>query len=309
MSKKFRLIGMFVLVLIMAVGLTACGSSSNSSGSSGSGKVAKNLGKKKITIPYVSWSGCIASTHVIGQVLKDAGYTVDLKQVGAGEMFSATASGSASGFMCAWLPQTHKNYWNKYGDQLNKLTTTIDKAPLGLTVPSYMKNVNSIADLKGNTKLGKKLNWKITGIDPGAGEMDATKKALKKYGLSKWKLQSSSGPAMTAALKSAEDAKKPIIVTLWKPHWAFGKWDLKILKDPKKVYGTADSINTIVSKSLKKDSPAAYKIFKNFNWGYKEENQVMNMDHKSGDPAKSAKKFVKNHQKLEKQWMKGVQMK
>lgn len=307
MSKKFRIIGL-ALVLILSVGLSACASNNNSAG--GGKKVAKNLGsQKKITIPYVSWSGCIASTHVIAQVLKNAGYQVDLKQVGAGEMFSATASGSADGFMCAWLPATHKNYWNKYGSKLDKVQTTIDKAPLGLTVPTYMKNVNSISDLKGNTKLGKKLNWTITGIDPGAGEMQAAKKALKVYGLSKWSVQSSSGPAMTAALKSAEDSKKPIIVTLWKPHWAFGAWNLKILKDPKKVFGTADSINTIVRKGLKKDAPAAYSIFKNFKWGYKEENQVMNMDHKSKDPTKSAKKFVKNHQKLVKQWMKGVQMK
>ncbi|HET7578725.1 MAG TPA: glycine betaine ABC transporter substrate-binding protein [Bacillales bacterium] len=296
MFKKFRFIGL-ALALVLSVGLAACG---NSGGSSNG-----QLGQSEITIPYVSWAGAIASSHVAGALLEKAGYEVSLKQVGAGEMFSSVASGSADALTAAWLPVTHQKYWKEYGDKLEKLQKTIDKAPLGLTVPKYMK-INSIKDLKGNTKLGKKLDWTITGIDPGAGEMAATKKVLKKYGLDKWKLQASSGPAMTAALKRAEDNHKPIIVTLWKPHWAFATWDLKILKDPKKVYGTADSIYTVGRKDLKKDAPAAYKILSQFNWNYDQMGKVMKMDHNGVDPKKAAQKFLKKHPDLVKKWMKGV---
>lgn len=304
--KKFHLAGL-ALVLILSVALTACGTSSggnkNASGSNGT-----PLGKKNITIPFVAWAGTIARTHLMKAVLEDAGYNVTLTQVQPGAMYAGTAGGSGDFFMAGWLPLTHKDYWNQYKDKLVKVGTIIEKAPLGLTVPTYMKDVNSIADLKGNTKIGNATNWTITGIGPGAGEMKATKKVITAYGLDKWKLQSSSGTGMTSALKKAEDSKKPIIVTLWKPHWAFGQWDLKILKDPKKIYGTADHIYAIARKGFKKDSPGAYQIVQQFakNYGYDQENPLMVTIQNGTDPDKAAQQFVKKHAALVKKWEAGV---
>lgn len=52
-----------------------------------------------------------------------------------------------------------------------------------------------------NASVGDQVSYKITGIDPGAGIMNATDKALKDYDLSKWAVTSGSSSAMTAALK------------------------------------------------------------------------------------------------------------
>lgn len=52
-----------------------------------------------------------------------------------------------------------------------------------------------------NASVGDQVGYKITGIDPGAGIMNATDKALKDYDLSKWAVTSGSSSAMTAALK------------------------------------------------------------------------------------------------------------
>lgn len=58
------------------------------------------------------------------------------------------------------------------------------------------------ADKDAEKSVGESLNYKITGIDPGAGIMEATEKAIKEYGLEKdWDLTTGSGAAMTAALK------------------------------------------------------------------------------------------------------------
>ncbi|HEU5141329.1 MAG TPA: glycine betaine ABC transporter substrate-binding protein [Bacillales bacterium] len=318
MLKKMR-IGGLALVFMLSLVLSACGSSDNGgSGDATSGNGGNEggdnateessgggLGDKKITIPYVSWAGAVASTYTVSALLESVGYEVTPKQVSAGAMWSSTASGSADAFTAAWLPLTHKDYWNKYKDSLAKLQKTIKKAPLGLTVPSYVK-IDSIADMKGNKKLGEATEWTITGIDPGAGEMDATRKGKKKYGLEKWNLQASSGPAMTAALSKAIEAHKPIIVTLWKPHWAFAEWDLKILKDPKKIYGTADSIYTVANKDLEKQSPAAYKILSQFNWDYDAMHVVMSNIHGGMKPEKAGKQFIKKHPDMVKEWTKGV---
>jgi glycine betaine/proline transport system substrate-binding protein len=308
--KKFRFIGI-VFVLILSLALTACGNSNgNDEGSDNAAGTTSgvDLGKKDITLPYVAWAGVVARTYLAAAVLEDVGYNVDVKQVEAGPAFAGLAGGSADAYLGAWLPVTHKSYWEKYSDKLVKVGKIIDKAPLGLTVPTYMKDVNSIEDLKGNTKLGEATDWTITGIDPGAGEMKATAKALKEYGLDKWKLQTSSEAGMLSALKKAEKNKKPIIVTLWKPHWAFGQWDLKIIKDPKKVYGDADKIYTIARKGLKADSPAAYQVLKQMADNYdpsKEDAMMVNIQ-KGTSPEDAAKQFLKDNPDLIKKWEKGL---
>lgn len=74
---------------------------------------------------------------------------------------------------------------------------------------------------------------KIVGIEPGAGIMSATEKAVEEYGLD-YQLQDSSSAAMAASLQKAINNKEWIVVTGWTPHWKFAKWDLKYLDDPKK---------------------------------------------------------------------------
>lgn len=178
---------------------------------------------------------------------------------------------------------------------------------MGLAVPSYVK-INSIEDLKKDTNdIGEKLDWTITGIDPGAGEMQITKNTvMPKYGLNKWKLQASSGPAMTTALKKAIDSHDPIVVTLWEPHWAFLEWDLKYLEDPNNLYGEPDSLHAVARQGLEKDAPAAHKILKQFHWTAKDMGEVMVMIHDGMDPYEAGTKWVKNHPDKVSKWTKGV---
>ena len=72
-----------------------------------------------------------------------------------------------------------------------------------------------------DSAVGESLNYKITGIDPGAGIMEATERAITDYELDEWDLVSGSSAAMTASLKKAYDAEEPIVVTGWTPHWKF----------------------------------------------------------------------------------------
>ena len=66
---------------------------------------------------------------------------------------------------------------------------------------------------------------------------------------------------MMSELKKAYTKKKPIAVTLWNPHWGFSEFDLKYLKDPKKVYGEKDDIYYSVRKGFEKDHPDIIKYF------------------------------------------------
>lgn len=299
LKKKIGVAGVAV-ACSLSLALAGCGSGGGSGSSSDNGG-GTDLGDKNITIPYVSWAGSVTRTYLVAQLLDDVGYNVDAKQVEAGPMWASTAKDPDTAMVSAWLPTTHKEYYKKYKNDVKVIKTpNIKTAPLSLTVPKYMKDVNSIKDLKGNSKVGKATDWTITGIDPGAGIMDSTKKAIKNYDLSKWSLKSSSESAMIAHLKKEYKKKEPVVITGWKPHWIFASYDLKMLKDPDKVYGgKGDHVNTVMNKDFADDHPAAAKVLKRYAKDFSEEDENKLMPaifEQDKDPAKVAKKYAKDHQ-------------
>lgn len=115
--------------------------------------------------------------------------------------------------------------------------------------------------------VGEQVDYKIIGIEPGAGIMQATETALTEYeNLADWDVVESSSAAMASELQKAYENEEPIIVTGWTPHWKFAKFDLKYLEDPKGVYGEAEVINTLARQGLGDDHPSAYTVLEQFNW-------------------------------------------
>ncbi|WP_338055323.1 glycine betaine ABC transporter substrate-binding protein [Shimazuella alba] len=155
--------------------------------------------------------------------------------------------------------------------------------------------------------VGEQVQYEITGIDPGAGLMTATAKAMKDYNLKDWKLKEGSSAAMTAELQKAYEQKQPIIVTGWTPHWMFAKYKLKYLKDPKESFGKSESIHTIVRKGFKEDNPNAYKILDSFYWNPTDMEEVMVDIQNGAKPEEAAKKWVVHHPDIVKKWTQGVQ--
>lgn len=159
---------------------------------------------------------------------------------------------------------------------------------------------------KGGNGIGAQTDYQIIGIEPGAGIMAQSNKAIKDYQLRSWQLQEGSSAAMAAELKKAYNQKKPIIVTGWAPHWMFSSYDLKFLKDPKKSFGTVEDIHTIVRKGLEQDAPGAYTILDQFSWKPADMEKVM-MDIKDGaNPAEAAEKWINANGDKVDQWTKGA---
>src|SRR5690606_18514367 len=127
--------------------------------------------------------------------------------------------------------------------------------------PTYVPEdqVKSIEDLK-KPEVKEKLGGKIQGIDPGAGLMQASEKAINEYGLEGYELVSASDAAMLAAVDRATSRDEWIVATSWSPHWMFAKWDLRYLDDPKGVLGGLESVNKIVRKGFYQDHPDVYEF-------------------------------------------------
>ncbi len=162
--------------------------------------------------------------------------------------------------------------------------------------------------VKGDpNSIGGQTNYKIIGIEPGAGIMNQSRDAIEKYGLDDWQLVEGSSAAMVAELKKAYNKKEPIIVTGWSPHWMFSTYDLKYLEDPNNSYGGAENINTIVRKGLQQDAPGAYTILDQFVWKTSDMEEVM-VDVTGGmDPSKAAEKWINANQDKVAEWTKGAQ--
>ncbi|WP_405104260.1 glycine betaine ABC transporter substrate-binding protein [Paenibacillus sp. FSL K6-1217] len=281
---------LMMLMLLMAVILVAgCSSKDNST----------------VKLAYVAWDSEIASTNVVKEVLESKlGVKVEMLQVDAGPMWAGIADGSADAMVAAWLPSTHASYLEKYGKDIEDAGVNLDGTKTGLAVPAYME-INSIEDLN-NAEVAATLNKRIIGIEPGAGIMTATEKALEAYGLSDYTLLESSSAAMAQELQKAFDKNEPIVVTGWTPHWMFANMDLKYLDDPKNVYGGAEQIHTMVRSGLKDDMPDVHLFLSQFKWTAEDMEQVMVKIQGGQSPEEAAKEWVDSNEAKVNEWIAGV---
>ncbi|MBA1187440.1 glycine betaine ABC transporter substrate-binding protein [Pseudomonas entomophila] len=256
---------------------------------------------KQVSIGYVDgWADSVATTHVAAEVIKQKlGYGVDLKPVATGIMWQGVATGKLDAMLSAWLPVTHGEYWAKNKDKVVDYGANFKEARIGLIVPEYVK-ASSIADLKTD----QTFKQKIVGIDAGSGVMLKTDQAIKDYDLTGYKLQASSGAAMTSELGRAYAKQQSIVVTGWVPHWMFAKWKLKFLDDPKGVYGAAETVNSIGSKDLEGKAPEVAQFLRKFSWQSKDEiGEVMLAIQEGAKPEAAAKDWVAKHPERVKEWV------
>lgn len=265
-------------------------------GAIGAGTVFSAKADKTINLSYVEWDTEVASTNVVGEVLKEMGYKVNLTPLDNSIMWESVAKGESDGMVAAWLPKTHGSQYEKYKNEVNDLGANLEGAKVGIAVPSYMA-VDSIEDLTDEA------GQKITGIEPGAGVVKAAENTIDTYdNLKNWSVETSSSGAMTVALGQAIKKKEPIVITGWSPHWMFAKYDLKYLADPKNGMGKEEKIHTIVRKDLKEDAPDAYKVLDNFHWDEKDMEKVMLAINNGKDPQEAAQEWIKENQDKVESW-------
>ena len=248
-----------MLASIGMVALAACGGADETTEAAGSKGDAGAC--ETINIGYIAWDEDIAVTHLWQQVLEDKGFDVEIQQLDVAPTFEGLAQGDVDLFFDAWLPSTHSDYWAKYQDKVEDLGVWYDNAKLTIAVPEYV-DAQSIADLKG---MAGTFDGKIIGIEPGAGLTRVTQdEAMPTYGLEDYQLVTSSTAAMLSELKSATDNEEPIVVTLWRPHWAYDAYPIRDLEDPEGAMGQAEEIHTLARDGFGEDCAEVTAMVENF---------------------------------------------
>ncbi|MFP4513092.1 MAG: glycine betaine ABC transporter substrate-binding protein [Acidimicrobiales bacterium] len=216
----------------------------------------------EVSIGWIPWDEDVAVTNLWEALLEEQGVSVETTQSDVGPVYTGVASGDLDLFLDAWLPATHADYWEEFEADLESLAIWYDEGTLELTVPAYVDDVDSIADLADNADA---FDSQIVGIEPGSGIMGITADdAMPTYGLDDWDLVESGTPAMLAELERAINNEEPIVVTLWHPHWAYGAYDLKDLEDPEGSMGEAEELHAIARADFSSDCPVIAEWISNF---------------------------------------------
>lgn len=261
--------------------------------------LASSASAETIRLAYPNWAEGIAMTHLVAAVLEDElNYEVELTQADPGTIYAAIAAADQDVLLDAWLPHTHAPYWERYGEDLVDLGPNFGFGVTGLVVPSYV-DIDSIEEIN---EIADAIGGEIIGIDPGAGIYRNTARAIDEYNLNVEQV-ASSGPAMTAALANAIDRREPIVITGWKPHWKFGRYDLKVLQDPRGVY-PIDACKSIVRKGFREDFPEVAQFLTNFTMP---ESHLLDLmfaiDDSSDDPSEVARDWMYDNQALVDSWI------
>lgn len=209
--------------------------------------------QKDVTIAiHNGWDEGIAASYLWQAILADEGYQVDLEMADPGPVYTGLAGGDFDINFDMWLPVTHADYLEQYGDDLERLGTWYDDARLTIAV-NEDSPLMSLQDLAEHPEV---VDNRLVGIEPGAGLTRITKdEVIPTYGLEDIDFVESSTPAMLAELSGAIDKKKNIAVTLWRPHWAYDAFPLRDLEDPEGTLGKAENIEMVGRTGFGKDYP------------------------------------------------------
>ncbi|GAA2032407.1 glycine betaine ABC transporter substrate-binding protein [Agromyces tropicus] len=248
MTKR-HLLSTLALGGAAALALTGC----TAGGADAEAETVANGDQKDLTIAvFNGWDEGIAASELWKAVLEEQGYDVELEYADVAPVYSGLSTDDYDVVLDTWLPITHQDYIDEYGDDLVDLGAWNEDAKLTIAVNEDAP-VDSLADLAANADA---FDNRLVGIEPGSGlNRVTTDSVIPTYGLDGMDYLTSSTPAMLAELTAATDADENIAVTLWRPHWAYDAFPIKDLEDPEGMLGDAEGIHSFGGKSFEENFP------------------------------------------------------
>ncbi|MFB4163572.1 glycine betaine ABC transporter substrate-binding protein [Alteribacillus sp. JSM 102045] len=284
-----------VLLLFLMLPLAACG---DEGAEEVTGETAPE-DMDTIEIGYNNWAENIAASNMWKILLEEKGYDVELTNMEKVAVFAGVAEGDLDMAMEVWVPFTDQHHIDEYGNDFQVQDEWYEDTELGLVVPEYMEDVNSLEDLNDYKE---ETGGEIFGIDPGASLMELTEEAIEHYNID-YELQASSEQAMMTELDEAYQNEEPIVVTLWSPHWAFADYDLKYLEDPDTIYGEADDIVFVTREGFEDEYNEVTKMMNKWKFDDQSLGELMSYINEAGDPKEGAQQWIDENRELVDEWV------
>ncbi|WP_082003411.1 glycine betaine ABC transporter substrate-binding protein [Sporosarcina sp. ZBG7A] len=281
---KKRVLGSLLAASMLMLG--ACGSDDSKDKST-----AGASEDKTITFGVTPWTSTVPPTKIAKLIIEDMGYEVKEIKADAGNVYIGLSRGDIDVFMDAWLP-AHEKHIEKYKDNIEETAVSYDDVQTGMVVPTYMKDINSVSDIKGKEK---QFNNEMYGIEDGASATGIINEMLEGYDLDLKQVNSSEG-GMLAQAQRKMSSNEPVVFYGWRPHTMFNKFDLKVLEDEQNFFQTA-SVKVITNKELKKNSTDVYEFLSNWSISIDDvENMIEEIENEGTDPEVVAQEWIDNNQ-------------
>ncbi|MBP1949972.1 glycine betaine ABC transporter substrate-binding protein [Virgibacillus litoralis] len=286
------------LSLTFILVLTACNGDQQESQDNKDNENEKE--QKNISIGLDPYDYATVPAYLSKEILEQEGYEVKIEEGQVGILYEALANKEIDAFIDIWAPNLQSSYLKEYEGQFEIAGTLYSEMPLGVAVPAYMEDVNSIADLN---KYKEKFDNKVYAIDPGSGMADTTEKMVETYDMKDFEIKNSSTAAMLAQVESVMKDKGGIVFNAWRPHPMFVRMDLKFLDDPKNAW-KLDDVQVGVTPDLQEQSPTAYKLFSNMKLTLDQvEKWIMAIDSEGKTPEELAEAWVEENQDKVNKWL------
>jgi glycine betaine/proline transport system substrate-binding protein len=207
-----------------------------------------------VSLGHVSLSFYEVTAHVVQIVLERLGHNVAMEKGSHAEIYPRLGAGEVDLFVAAWLPHAHAQYWEQYKDSTVKVVALYDDARLFWAVPDYVPaaEVKAVADL-AKPDVAARMQKEVRGPGADSGLMIGSKRIFAEYGLEQAGYQLMPGkPAdWIANFNENVAAKRWFVMPLWQPQYLNRAHKLRILDEPKKLLGEADTAWLVAHKDFK----------------------------------------------------------
>lgn len=251
-----------------------------------------------IKVAYVAgWTDGESLAYLLKDQLEKMDQAVEITDLtDNGPLYAGLSQGDVDLHASAWPEVTQIEYWEDYKDSLEDLTTYYDGAVLTIAVPSY-SSITSLAELQENAGL---FDGEIIGIEPGAGLTSVTQNSMMPaYELEDdYTLVTSSTAAMLTVLGEKMEKQEEVVVTLWRPFWAYNDYDLRDLEDPLQAMGEPEGLHVLARDGFSADYPEIADLIKQIKLddaAYGALEGLVTSDEFEGDPEGAVDAWIADH--------------
>ena len=312
-------------LLTVGVALTACsGSGSSFSGGTSSGGGSSDSANAGISIKAAEfpWSAAKLTTVILSEVAAqhpELGVgKIDSTTLGPAPAWAGAQRGDVDLLAEVAMPN-QQELADKAKDKVSLVHQTYGDAQQGWFVPTYATQPGQpLAGLTSVTQLNDyaaPLNNKLVDADPSFITTQQNAKRLQGYGLNLEQVASSES-AQLAELRRAYQAKEPILVYLYHPHWVFAEFEMTQLQEPNPY--TPDCFTTgngacampsyaawtAASTKVQQDAPKFYAMLQKFEIAVPDmEGMLKSVDVDKKDATAVAKEWLGANQDKVQQWV------
>lgn len=263
-------------------------------------------GADTVKIGWTTWDDAEAVTKMAAIILRQGmGQDAELTLSDIAIQYRSLAMGELDAMLMAWLPGTHADYMERYGDRLVVLGSLYENARIGLAVNAHcdealFREVGDLADSAAVEAMGGSIH----GIDPNSGTMRMAREMVERVNGAITLKEGTSFSMTRDVLRATEDGECAVF-TIWNPHPIFAQGDFRYLDDPDAFFGEPESVHVIARQGFAEDFPEAAGFLSRMHFEMPELEALLAHAQRTGSIEASVREWIASNRETVTFWMTG----